>query len=149
MNKKGEEFGGDVIYENLGYIIFTTLFFITMLAYVGGLQDGAAVYEGFYAKEIANVVNTVEHGSEVCLDVTKATEIASRRKKSVGSIFNFNNVNNEIVVSLRQNGGSAYMFFNEVDVVDWNVKLLSGIGGESQLCFFVKEPPKTNGGVNE
>jgi hypothetical protein len=138
MNRRGEsEFGGDILLNNVIFIILFLVFFGLMFYYVLGYQDGAVLWEDIYAKEIARVVNVAEPGSEVCLDVTKSTEIALGRGQSYSNIFNFDNVENRVVVSLRPSGGTSFPFFNNVDLINKDLKLLSGGATTNRLCFEV------------
>ena len=105
-------------------------------------QDGASVWEEFYAKEIAKIVDEAEPGTEINLDVTKLTEIAFGNGKSTNEIFLFNNLNNEIVVSLTRGSGTAFNFFNDVDVVEWKVELISGGAETNRLHFKILESQK-------
>ncbi|MCH7567873.1 MAG: hypothetical protein IIA87_00455 [Nanoarchaeota archaeon] len=137
MNKRGESAGDNILFNNLIYMILFILFFLGMFYYVLGFQNGAALLEDFYAKEISRMINAAELGTEteVSLDVTKATEIAFKKGVRRSDIFNFDNVNNKVIVSLRLNGGTSFNFFNDVDVVDWDIKLVSG-GIETNRLYF-------------
>lgn len=133
MNNKGESFSASqLIFIMLAIFLIGGLFY-----YVSGYQDGAALWEDFYSKEIARVVNSAEPGSSVCLDVTKVVGIAENRGQLISNAFNFNNVDNEIIVSLRPNGGTSFYFFNNVDLINKEVKKISGGFDRSRLCFDV------------
>jgi hypothetical protein len=141
IGKRGESgFGGDIITGNVIYIVLFVVFFGMMLVYLVGLQDGASFWEDFYAKEISRMVNEAEPGDRVCLDVTKATDIAVKRGKSLSNAFEFDNVNNEIWISLRLSSGTGYKFFKDVDIVNKELNLLVGAEPvENELCFDVVE----------
>ena len=133
MNKKAV--GIDFLGWNFIYIVLEIIFFMLMLYWVVGFQDGAALWEDFYAKEITRLINTAEPGQEVSLDVSPATRIAFSNGVGKSDLFNFNNVNNFVTVKLTPRGGSSFSFFNDIDIVDWDVRLVSG-GAETNRLYF-------------
>jgi len=62
--------------------------------------------------------------------------------KKKEEIFIFDNINNEVIVSLRQGTGASFSFFNEVDVVESRVELVSGSANTNRLYFKIKEAGK-------
>lgn len=139
MNKRGI---GEILTNNLIYIILFLVFFMLMFYFVVGFQDGASVWEDFYAKELAKIVDGSEPGTEIYLDITEITAIAFRNGKTKNKIVRFDNVNNEIVVSLTHKGGTAFSFFNDVDVVESRVELISGGIETNRLYFKILERQK-------
>ena len=85
MNKRGT---GEILTNNLIYIILFLVFFMLMFYFVVGFQDGSSVWEEFYAKEIVKIVNEAEPGTEIYLDVTALTKIAFKHGKSRNEIMN-------------------------------------------------------------
>ena len=145
MNRKGEEeFGGNILLETIFYVILFLVFFLFTLYRVLGYENGAALVEDFYAKEIARMINSAEYETKVCIDVTEASKIAVKRGQSLSDAFNFDNVNNEVIVSLRPSSGTAYGFFNDVDIVNKEYKeLVRAEPVVNQLCFEIVEVRKT------
>jgi len=140
LNKKGV--GDNILSWNFVYIIFVIVFFMLALYWIVGFQDGAALWEDFYAKEISHIVNTASPGEEVFLDVTDATALALGNKVIKSDIFNFNNVNSVITVKLIANGGTSFSFFNNVDVVERDIRSVSGGAETNRLYFKVVEKQK-------
>ncbi|HIG52175.1 TPA: hypothetical protein EYQ19_02040 [Candidatus Pacearchaeota archaeon] len=140
MDKRGV--ADNVLLGNIIYIILGILFFIGMFYFVMGYQDGAAFYEDFFSKEIARLINVANPGQEVYLDVTEIVGIALGNGKKKEEIFIFDNINNEVIVSLRQGTGASFSFFNEVDVVESRVELVSGSANTNRLYFKIKEAGK-------
>ena len=120
MNKKGGL--GDILLDNIMFLIILVLFFSVIFIFVTGQQEGRAVWEQFYATEISRVINLAQPGDEITLDVHRATVIAKKNGIQFSSIFNFDNVGNEVQVKLGQRGGTTYRFYNEVDVVEWEIE---------------------------
>jgi len=132
MNRKGV---GEILTNNLIYIILFLVFFMLMFYFVVGFQDGASVWEEFYAKEIVKVINEAEPGTEIYLDVTGLTKIAFKNGKSRNEIIYFNNVQNQVIVSLTSKSGTSFNFFNDVDLIEPEIELLSG-GAETNRLYF-------------
>ena len=136
MNKRGT---GEILTNNLIYIILFLVFFMLMFYFVVGFQDGSSVWEEFYAKEIVKIVNEAEPGTEIYLDVTALTKIAFKHGKSRNEIITFNNLQNSVIVSLTSKSGTSFNFFNDVDIVEPSIKLISGGKETNRLYFKVME----------
>ena len=122
INKRGDV-GDNLLELNVVYLILFLFFLAPTLIFVNSQREGAALLEDFYAKEIARIIDISKPETEAHIDVTKGIEIAKKRGLKEGKeAFNFNNVNNEVVVKLRQQGGTALKFFNNVDVINWEIK---------------------------
>lgn len=133
MNKKGGI--GEELMDNIVYLVLVVLFFSGMLFFVLQQKNGAVSWEGFYAQEIARVVNLAEPGDEILLDVHKGTVIAlDNNVRSFSEMFNFDNEKNEICVKLSARK-TCYNYFNNVDV-EREVKL--GVP-ENVLVLKIKE----------
>lgn len=118
--------------KNIVPLIAVLLFFVGALYWVSSYRDHAAFWEDFYAKEIARQINLADSGTVLELDVTKALSIAEKNRKNPQSLFSIDNDANRVIVSLREGGGRSYRFFNDVEVINENVQLLSG-GGTSPI----------------
>ncbi len=141
MNNKGE---GGILTNNLMYIILFLVFFMLMFYYAIGYQDGASVWEDFYTKEIVKIINELEPGTEVYLDVTKLTDIAFRNGKTKKEIIYFDNVENSVIVSLNKGSGTKFNFYNDVVISEPEIKLISGGPKTNQLYFKVVETQRSN-----
>jgi len=139
MNKKATI--GDILMDNVIYLILLIIFFVGMMAFVNSKMNGAAVWEDYYAKELVKVIDLSEPGDIVILDVQKATEIAQKNKiANFEDIFSFNNVNNEVCVRLSLGKASCFYYFNEVSVTydksgKW-IHYAEGVGGETNRLHF-------------
>ena len=115
INKKAEL--GEMIKDNLVYIILVVLFFGLMFYYTLSLRDGANIWSDIYAKEIVKSINLAEAGDEVKIDVHEATVIAKDNGvESLSEVFSVNNNNNEFCVKLSPGKKKCYYFFNDVNV---------------------------------
>jgi len=135
MNRKGES----NLESNVIYMVLFLLVAVPLLVFVSANNGGTAFWEDFYSKEISRAINVAEPGSKICLDVTKGSAEGFDNDVSESEMFRFDNVNNEIIVKFRQNGATAYSYFNGVDIVDWEI--IQAVGGReiNQLCFRVVE----------
>jgi len=142
LNKKGDA-GESPLWTNVIYLFLVLIFIIPLVGFINAQKDAAATWEDFYAKEIARMINSAEPGTEVFLDVTRAVGIASGRGQlDSGKIIDFDNVNNEVRVSLRLDGGTSYGFLNDVDIVEWEVIPASGGIDTFRLRFDIVEAQK-------
>ncbi len=124
MNIKGES---DILKDVIIYLILLVIFVVGMIVYLNQQQEGAVVWEEYYVKEIVKVIDFSKAGDEYFLDVHRATEIA--KKNYVGSfsdIFSVDNVNNEICVKLSRGRRTCFNYFNDVDVVNMELRLAGG-----------------------
>jgi len=135
INKRGSA-GDNSLVGNVMYLIVFLLIAAPTFIFINAQKDGAATWEDFYAKEIARIINSAEPGTEVFLDVTKAAEITGT---SIEEVFSFDNLNNEVIVSLRARGGTAFSFFNDVDVVDLKIEDVLGDEPKRLLYFRIVE----------
>ena len=120
MDKKGS----NTIWDNAIYVILAIIFFSMVLYFLRNHTFQASFYENYYSKEISKVVNLAKPGDEITLDVQKATEIAQKQSlRSNSEIFQFDNVNNEICVKLSSGRKKCYNYFNDVDVMNVELRL--------------------------
>src|SRR3989344_1220414 len=122
MNKKAS----DIVMQNVLYVLIVIIFVAGIFFFVQNQQNGASIWEKYYAKEISRVINFAQSGDNITLDIHKATEIAQKNKlSSFSEIFQFDNLNNEICVKLSLGRKTCYSYFNNVDIT--NVQLDLGV----------------------
>jgi len=151
MNKRGE--GGELLRWNIAFIVIEVAVFAIMFVWIVGFQDGVAVKEDFYAKELTRLINSAtprEISSlkvkSVSLDVTDAVKLADEKRVGRSDIFTFNNVQNTVSVKLSRRSGTSFKFFNEVDVIFLGLEKESEFSDVMLLKFDIVE---TIGGGNE
>jgi hypothetical protein len=119
-----EETGTEVLWNNIIYIILLILFLAPAMFFLWNQMNGAAIWSDFYAKELSKVINSAEPGDEITLNVHKATEIAQKNGvQSFSEIFTFKNPENQVCVKLSPNKRTCYTFFNDVDIINSQIKL--------------------------
>ena len=118
---------GRILHINLLYIIILIIFFVGGILILGGYRNNAVFWEEFYAKEITKMINAAEPGTEIVIDVSKASEIAEKSgKKNFNELFVFDNADNKVIVSLKPGSATSYKYFNDVEITGWRIELLSG-----------------------
>jgi hypothetical protein len=130
MNKRAGL--GDILLDNVIHLVLLALFLGGMFYFVFSYQNGAAIWEDYYAKEIVKVIDLSDSGDEIFMDVHKASEIAKGNKiASFSEIFSIDNVKDEVCVKLNRGGGTCYSYFNDVDVVR-ELKLSAVVNEDSE-----------------
>src|SRR3989344_6135589 len=108
----------NIVMDNIIHIVIFALFFAIMLWGISSYSDGSALLEDIYAKEIARVINTAEPGMSFKIDISKIAAVAFDNGKKFEDIVYIDNVKNEVIVSSRLSSGTAYKFFNDVDIIN-------------------------------
>ena len=121
MNIRGE--GGELLQWNIAFFIIEAIFFVIMMVWIGWFNDGIGITEDLYAKEIVHIINEADPGQTVAFDVTGLVKIADKENVGRSDIFTIDNVNNVITVKLSRKTGTSFKFFNDVDVVNWNLAI--------------------------
>ncbi len=137
LNKKGDM---EILSNQIIFLIIAVLVFAGLFWYVSGLRNAAWIWEEYYSKEIVNVINLGERGDKLEIDVTKATSIAKKNEvRSFSEVFTFDNSQNDFCVKLSQGGKSCYKWFNDLDVVELDIKFGVGNEGGNILIFKLVE----------
>lgn len=121
MNRKA-----NVLMDNIMYIILLVFFVILIWGFLHNRANSSALWEDFYAKELARIVDSGQAGDSLRLDVQKGTTIAKRNGlniQEVGSIFVFNAKDKKVCVQLSASGGKCYPYFNDLVVTDVGIEI--------------------------
>lgn len=105
---------GNILTENIIFLILNLVFISILLLFVFSRVDNAAVLEEKYAKQIALIIDSSEPVMAITLEMIDAVESASSNGISPEEIISINE--NIITVNLRDERGYSYSFFNDVDV---------------------------------
>ena len=131
---------GDILLDNLIYLLLLVIFIFGIFAIILQLENGAVVWEDYYAKEIVKVIDFSNAGDRACLDVHKATEIAKKNNvKSFSEIFIIDNPANEVCVKLSLGRKTCFNYWNDVDIVNIDLKFGLGENEKNKLCFELVE----------
>lgn len=115
------------------------------MIFVWEKSSGGSLKEEFYVKKISLLLEYSKPGDEVQLNVHDATKIALSNgipSGELNSIFNFDNLNNEVCVKLTRGRKTCYQYFNSVDVIEPRIKLGLGDEGTNVLTFKITEKRK-------
>lgn len=153
MNKRGQESGmhESQIWSEILYLLILAVFVFIVLGAISQQKSNAGFWEDFYAKEIARIVDYSSAGTEIELNVHRATEIALKNGVSFSEVFDFDNKNNEIIVKLSSDRKTNFYWFSDVDVVADRL-ILAKDGKTNVLHFEIVKPEMrafVAGGENE
>jgi len=103
---------GNILAENIVFIILTLIFFSILVFFIFSRTGGASLTEEELAKQVALIIDSSKPGTIVKINVEDA--LAKAKKENYqGSIISVNG--NVVTVKLREKGGYSYTFFNNVD----------------------------------
>ena len=105
---------GNILTENIIFIILNLAFLSILIVFLFTKVGGAAVLEEKYAKQIALLIDSAEPGMRIQLNMEDAIGKARDEKRDLDRIVFIED--NIVNVQLREEGGSSYSFFNDVEV---------------------------------
>ena len=109
MEKKG-----DVLTENIIFIILTLIFFSILITFVFTRSSGNAIKEEELAKQVALIVDSAKPGMIIKINVEDYLELAKKENYDK-NIITING--NLVTAKFREKGGYSYSFFNDVSVL--------------------------------
>jgi hypothetical protein len=128
-NKRGDS----ILFDNAIYIILLVLFVAGMSIFIYSNNNGGAVLEDYYSKEVSKIVDFSNGNQEVLLDVHSATESAiDNGIRSLGEVFVFDNENKRVGVKLSPGGRTYYSYFSDFSIVECKIR----IGVPGNVLFF-------------
>src|SRR3989344_6577479 len=108
MEKKG-----DVLTENIIFIILTLIFFSILITFVFTRSSGNAIKEEELAKQVALIVDSAKPGMIIKINVEDYLELAKKENYDK-NIITING--NLVTAKFREKVGYPYSFFNDVSV---------------------------------
>ena len=120
MNERGTF--GELLMDYAIHLILIALFAALIFGVIWQQKNSASLWEEHYAKEIVKVINLAEPGDEITIDVHKGTEIAQRNEIDFGEMFAVYNSRDEVCTKLSKGGIRCYHYFNDVDILDYEVE---------------------------
>ena len=113
MKKRGKK--GDLLIENILFIILNFVFLTILVLFLLKQGSGAVLLEKTYSKQIALLIDSSEPGMTLKLNMEKVLEVVEENgfdfSKSVYIDGNY------VYVKLSEDGGKGYSFFNDVSIV--------------------------------
>jgi hypothetical protein len=119
MNKKAQF--SNLVMGQVVFILVVLIFAVGMFWYIKSQENGAAVWEDYWSKEIAKIINLAEPGQKVVLDVHKVSVIAKRNGVDFDKIFTFRNSKNEVCVQLSLGRKTCYSWFRNLAVTNYGI----------------------------
>ena len=105
---------GDVVTENIIFIILTLIFFSILITFVFTRSSGNAIKEEELAKQVALIVDSAKPGMIIKINVEDYLELAKKENYDK-NIITING--NLVTAKFREKGGYSYSFFNDVSVL--------------------------------
>jgi hypothetical protein len=121
-----ERKASSLLMENIMYLIILIFFVSMIMGFLWTRSNSAALWEDFYAKELARTLNSGEAGDSLRINVHKGTVIAKRSGIDVqeaSNMFIFNAKDKKVCVTLSKGGGRCYPYFNNVAVTNVSIEL--------------------------
>jgi hypothetical protein len=112
---KLKEKRGDLLFEQVIFIVLNLLFIFVMLAFIYRASSGAAIYEESYAKQIALMIDEAKPGMTMMLGMHDGISIANKAGKKEG-IVKIDVKKHEVLVSLSDKGGYLYKYFSDYNI---------------------------------
>lgn len=103
---------GNILVENVIFIVLTLIFFSILIYFIFSRTGGASLTEEELAKQVALIIDSSKPGTIVEINVEDALAKAKKEnyQKTIITI-----TGNVVTVKLREKGGYSYSFFNNVD----------------------------------
>jgi hypothetical protein len=109
MNRRGQ-----ILIENVVFIILNVLFLSILVLFLLKQGQGAVLLESSYAKEAALLIDGAKPGMIFILNMEKGMDIANENGIDFSKVVEVGK--NYVSVKLTDKGGYKYTFFNDVDV---------------------------------
>ena len=104
---------GDILTENVIFIVLTLIFFTILIIFIFSRTGGAAIKEEELAKQTALIIDSAKPGMIIKMNVEEYLEIAKKENYDKDIITTQGNL---VTAKFRENGGYSYSFFNSADV---------------------------------
>jgi hypothetical protein len=105
---------GNILTENLVFIILNIIFITILFLFIFRQGEGAVILEESYTKQIALLLDSAKPGMIIQLNMEKAISLAEKNKLNTDNIVTISG--NIVTVKLSDKGGYSYTFFNNVNV---------------------------------
>ncbi len=104
---------GNILTENVIFIILNVLFLSILIAFLFVKANGAATLEEKYAKEVALAIDNAQPGMTINISMSDAVQAAKKNGVGANKIVTING--NIVNVDLQGKGGYSYSFFNNIN----------------------------------
>ncbi|MEM3074793.1 MAG: hypothetical protein QW727_02530 [Candidatus Pacearchaeota archaeon] len=109
-NKKGV----DLIHETIIFLILNLMFFLALFVVVYRSGTGISLYEQFYSKELALLIDKSKSGTEITLDVSDIEKFLEK-ENIYENAFSFSG--NKVTTRLSKNSkGYSFSYFSDYKI---------------------------------
>ena len=106
---------GNILTENIIFIVLNLTFIIILMLFLFSKTGETSVLEEKYTKQIALLIDSAEPGMTIDLNMEDAIKAAGEENFPVNEIVRVNG--NVVTVRLNEDSeGYSYSFFNDIDV---------------------------------
>jgi len=126
---------------NLVYILIFLIILIGGIVAIGLMKRGAGSWADQTAKELTREINLAQPNQTVYFDAQRATEIAHSEGMPYNKIFEFDNANSRVCVTLSFGVKTCHTYFNNVDIISKGIKF--GVPG-NVLIFDIIEKQRSD-----
>jgi hypothetical protein len=113
MNKRGE-----ILVENLIFIILNLAFVVIMVLFLLKQGSGATIMENTYSKQIALMIDVAKPGMLLKINLEKLKTVSDKNGIDFENVVKIRD--NVVTVKLTEKGGQTYSFFNNVSVTPYS-----------------------------
>lgn len=103
---------GNILTQNIIFIVLNLVFLTILVIFLFSKTGTAAVLEEKHAKEIALILDSVEPGMTIFLNMENAIKIANKENRNLDEVVSVQD--NIVTVQLREKGSYSYSFFNNL-----------------------------------
>lgn len=112
INKKGE--GTKMLLVLIITLIVNVIFFTGMFYFVERSGSTPSIYEHFYAKKLALIIDNSNPDTIVSLNINDLNQFFGENKLNINNVFIIQN--NKVIVKLNNNPGYSFDYFSDYDV---------------------------------
>lgn len=99
-----------LLLKNITFILLNLLFFAILLFAVARVATGDALYEKFFAKQIALMIDEAKPDTNLSLDASEL--IYKIRKNKVSSADAVGIKDGKVIIKINKGGGYSYNYFS-------------------------------------
>jgi hypothetical protein len=115
---------GDLLHEELIFIILVIVFYTILLLYTTRAGTGASFIEQAYAKKIALLIDQAKPGTIVELEVKEVYSIADKNRISRQETIKIDNDKKIVTVRAGKGNGYSFTYFSD-NTIKWGLNAKS------------------------
>jgi hypothetical protein len=139
LNKRA----GDLALPVIIFLVLNIAFFLMMTLFVQRVSSDAMVYEETYAKKIGLILNRIEPGMGININVTDLALVAQKNGMTEEDLkkmlITIDSEKGNVIVKAKKEGGFSFNFFSIVDLEESEVLISRTEKGEiKEVNYLIK-----------